>query len=93
LRLILFHKYLSEIAKTENRLKLMKQQLANKLETFQSTYNVVQKTITEISKLVSIPNFPNYVKPPSSITEDDWDEGAKPKFLNKWIYFLILNNF
>lgn len=62
---------------------MMKQQLANKLETFQSTYNVVQKTISEISKLVSIPNFPTYVKSPSSFTEDDWDESAKPKFLNK----------
>jgi hypothetical protein len=61
----------------------MKQQLANKLETFQSTYNVVQKTISEISKLVSLPSFPSNVKSPSSFTEDDWDESAKPKFLNK----------
>lgn len=61
----------------------MKQQLANKLETFQSTYNVVQKTISEISKLVSLPNLPSYIKSPSSFSEDDWDESAKPKFLNK----------
>lgn len=61
----------------------MKQQLANKLETFQSTYNVVQKTISEITKLVSTPNFTGNIKSPSSFTEDDWDESAKPKFLNR----------
>jgi len=61
----------------------MKQKLANKIEQFQSSYNVIQKTISEISKLVKAPSFPSLVKSPSSFTEDDWDERAKPKFLNR----------
>ena len=61
----------------------MKQQLANKLESFQSSYNIVQKTISEISKLVSVPHFENNIKSPSQFTEDDWDESAQTKFLNK----------
>jgi hypothetical protein len=31
----------------------MKQELANKLEIAQSNYNVIQKTLTEISKMVN----------------------------------------
>jgi hypothetical protein len=66
----------------EKRLKQLKQELANKLEIAQSSYNVVQKTLSEISKLVNQPNLPNVIKSPSSFTEDDWDESSKPKFLN-----------
>ena len=44
---------ISEIAKYEKKLKVYKQELANKLETFQSSYKVIQKTISEISKLVN----------------------------------------
>ena len=72
----------SEIAKTENRLKKMKQKLANKLEIFQSSYNVVQKTIKEITSLLKNPSFPTMIKSPSSFTEDDWDESARPKLQN-----------
>jgi hypothetical protein len=61
----------------------MKQQLSNKLESFQSSYNVVQKTISEISKLVTEPHFENNIKSPSEYTDDDWDESSQPKFLNK----------
>jgi len=61
----------------------MKQQLSNKLESFQSSYNIVQKTISEISKLVTVPHFENNIKSPTEFTEDDWDESAQPKFLNK----------
>ncbi len=67
----------------ENKLKLLKQQLANKLEVAQSSYNVVQKTLVEISKLVNQPEMSASLKSPSSFTEDDWDESSKPKFLNK----------
>ncbi len=67
----------------EKKLKNLKQQLANKLEVAQSSYNVVQKTLVQISKLVTQPNISNSIKSPSSFTEDDWDENSKPKFLNK----------
>jgi hypothetical protein len=60
----------------------MKQKLANKLEVFQSSYNVVQKTIKEITSLLKSPIFPTRIKSPSSFTEDDWDENSKPKLQN-----------
>jgi hypothetical protein len=60
----------------------MKQKLSNKLEVFQSSYNVVQKTIKEITSLLKNPTFPTMIKSPSSFTDDDWDENSKPKFQN-----------
>lgn len=68
----------------ENRLKLLKQQLANKLEIAQSSYNVVQKTLNEISKMVNGPNtsIPNF-KSPENSNDDDWDESSRPNFLEK----------
>jgi hypothetical protein len=65
----------------EKKLKLLKQELANKLEVAQSSYNVVQKTLSEISKLVSQPNLSSAIRSPSSFTEDDWDESSKPRFV------------
>jgi hypothetical protein len=47
----------------------------------QSSYNVVQKTLAEISKLVNQPNLSSVIKSPSSFTEDDWDESSKPRFV------------
>jgi hypothetical protein len=55
--------------------------LANKLEIAQSSYNVVQKTLTEISKMVNQPGLPDPLK--QEVCDDDWDDKAKPKFLNK----------
>ncbi len=72
----------SEIARLETRVKVLKQQLANKLEVAQSSYSVVQKTLVEISKMVSQNNILPSIKSPSSFTEDDWDESSKPKFFN-----------
>jgi cell division septum initiation protein DivIVA len=42
-----------EITKLENKLKVLKQELANKIEIAQSSYVAIQKTLTEISKLVN----------------------------------------
>lgn len=63
----------------------MKQELANKLETAQTSYNAVQKTLTEIGKMLNQPSgeIGNIMHSPSGFIEDDWDESAKPKFLNK----------
>ncbi len=63
-------------------MKELKQQLANKLEIAQSSYNVIQKTLVEISKMVNQPTLAGIIKSPSDFTEDDWDEASKPKFLN-----------
>lgn len=67
----------------EKKLKQLKQELANKLEIAQSSNNVIQKTLSEIRKLVHQPHLPDILKSASSFTEDDWDQSAKPKFLNK----------
>jgi hypothetical protein len=74
--------FFREIAKYEKKLRELKQSLANKLEIAQSSYNVIQKTLVEISKLVNKPNLPEILKSPSEYTEDDWDENSKQKFLN-----------
>jgi hypothetical protein len=53
----------------------LKQQLANKLEIAQSSYNVVQKTLSQISSFIkdsSTEQLNNKLKP----TDDDWDESA-----------------
>jgi hypothetical protein len=60
----------------------LKQNLANKLEIFQSSYNVVQKTIKEITSILKTPSFPTMIKSPSDFTNDDWDENSRPKLQN-----------
>ena len=63
----------------------MKQELANKLEVARTSYNAIQKTLTEISKIVQ-PNNSNQDMMNSNIksnTDDDWDESSRPKFLNQ----------
>lgn len=72
---------LSEISTLEKRLKNLKQQLANKLEVAQSSYNVVAKTLSEISKMVNNPESESNIQRPAQVTEDDWDEASKPKFI------------
>ena len=46
-------KLTTEISALEKILRAKKQELANKLEVAQTSYNVVQKTLTQISKLVT----------------------------------------
>jgi hypothetical protein len=63
---------------------MLKQQLANKLEIAQSSYMAIQKTLTDISKMVNQPDLSEVMKNSSnSAAEDDWEESSKPKFLNK----------
>lgn len=70
----------------EKRLKQLKQELANKVEIAQTNYNVIQKTLSDISKLVQ----PSATFGSSLLSstqkdcpEDDWDESSKPKFMNQ----------
>lgn len=47
----------SEISNLEKTLLHKKQELANKLEIAKTSYNVVQRTLTQISKLVNQVNY------------------------------------
>jgi hypothetical protein len=58
----------------------LKQELANKLEIAQTSYSAVQQTLSQISKIVNSPNIQNTNI--QAVHDDDWDENAKPKFLN-----------
>jgi hypothetical protein len=56
--------------------------LANKLEIAQSSYNVVQKTLSQISSFIKEPAL---VVPAESnpVTEDDWDNSGKSEIRSK----------
>jgi len=55
----------------------MKQQLANKLEIAQSSYNAIQKTLNNIARLINQPSISDALKPQQECTDDDWDDTAK----------------
>ena len=42
-----------EVTSTENKLKELKHKLSNKLEIVQSSYNAIQKTLSDISKMIN----------------------------------------
>ncbi len=71
---------ISQITNLETKLKILKQELANKLEVAQTSYSAVQQTLSQISKIVNNPVIPSLNS--EIIREDDWDEHSKPKFLN-----------
>lgn len=61
----------------------MKQQLANKIEIAQSSYNVVLNTLNQMSKIYNQPRVDQNIQNNLPVvSEDDWDEGSKVKFLN-----------
>jgi len=58
----------------------LKQELANKLEIAQTSYSAVQQTLSQISRIVNVSNVQSTNI--QAVHDDDWDEHAKPKFLN-----------
>ena len=56
-------------------MKVLKQQLANKLEIAQSSYNVVQKTLSQISSFIK-DSGTDQMSSKLKATDDDWDESA-----------------
>jgi len=61
----------------KKKLKAMKQQLANKLEIAQSSYNVIQKTLNSIARLINQPSISDALKKSEDCTDDDWDDTTK----------------
>ena len=50
-----------EVTSTKNKLKELKHKLSNKLEIVQSSYNAIQKTLSDISKMVNENNSNNII--------------------------------
>ncbi len=72
----------NEIAKYESKLKILKQQLSNKLVIAQNSYNMVQKALTQISSFIQQTSSQpketqNQIRFQQQINEDDWDEASK----------------
>lgn len=72
----------NEVTKTERHLKELKQKLANKLEIVQSSYNVVQKTLADISKMVNDNNFSGGLTNEKELSQskDDWDQHSNSRW-------------
>jgi len=67
----------TEISKYEKKVKAMKQKLSNKLEIAQSSYNVIQRTLNNIAKLINQPSISDALKKREDCTDDDWDDTTK----------------